>query len=302
MRALPSARHLQTFLSGSRPLLQSQSALPTPSAIRAGSRAFSAFVGLGVAVLAAAKSGRRRCGGAALGAAVREAATAKVAKKERADRAARAVDVLRRAAAEPGSERPGASEVLDAIVRLQRGGAAVRQATFLELLAGGGSPGRRWRLVFVANKDSVRAARNAATGAKGPTAAGPFGSLYVDGLATAVQRFDSETMENENGFFGLLGFGLGRLFTVKGPFKWPTPEKRNTCAFQPTTVCLGPVELPMGDTDTGGTSFDETPVRKLPFFNFLHVDDLVAVAQGASGGMAVWSRTNEAFEREQMRL
>ena len=37
--------------------------------------------------------------------------------------------------------------------------------------------------------------------------------------------------------------------------------------------------------------FEEAPVTKLPFFKFLHVDSVVAVAQGRSGSVAVWTRS-----------
>ena len=38
-------------------------------------------------------------------------------------------------------------------------------------------------------------------------------------------------------------------------------------------------------------AFEDTPVTKLPFFKFLLVDKDIAVAQGRSGGVAVWVRT-----------
>lgn len=120
--------------------------------------------------------------------------------------------------------------------------------------------------------------------------------LYVDRLVTAIQRFDSSTFENENGIFGVLGSDWIRL-TVHGPFKWPQPEKRAICAFQPTVMklALGPLawEFPLTAETAAAAStptFDEQPVTKLPFFKFVLVDELVAVAQGRSGGVALWVR------------
>lgn len=31
-------------------------------------------------------------------------------------------------------------------------------------------------------------------------------------------------------------------------------------------------------------------MKSLPFFKFIHVDDVVAVAQGRSGSVALWTR------------
>ncbi|CAK9073942.1 unnamed protein product [Durusdinium trenchii] len=59
---------------------------------------------------------------------------------------------------------------------------------------------------------------------------------YVDGLVTAVQRFEdsSAARMNQNGVFELLGLG-GFFFGYFARFKWPSPEKRTTLAFQPKT-------------------------------------------------------------------
>jgi len=145
-------------------------------------------------------------------------------------------------------------------------------------------------LLFVASANEVRAARRVDPGESG--------GLYVDTFATAVQRFDAEKMENENGFFGLLGIGLGRILTFKGPFKWPDSARRATCAFQSTTLCLGPFELPIGEAE----NFDQLPLRDLAFFNFVLVDDVVSVALGRSGGLAIWVRTTADFDREHMKV
>jgi hypothetical protein len=63
------------------------------------------------------------------------------------------------------------------------------------------------------------------------------------------------------------------------------------CAFRPTAATVKffgwEQEWPLNQ---GPKSFDETPPTKLPFFKFIYVDDKVAVAQGRSGGVALWAR------------
>ena len=131
--------------------------------------------------------------------------------------------------------------------------------------------------------------------------------LYLDEYITAVQRFDASCNENENGIFAIGGSEFAR-FSVQGPFKWPDAgKKRTVCAFQPTVarVQLGEwtKEFALDASDDATAAlwstqpkeapppFDDAPVTALPFFKFLLVDESVAVAQGRSGGVAVWVRT-----------
>ena len=44
------------------------------------------------------------------------------------------------------------------------------------------------------------------------------------------------------------------------------------------------------DAAAGALPFEQVRPTQLPFFKFLLVDDVVAVAQGRSGGVAVWVR------------
>ena len=243
-------------------------------------------------------------------------------------------------------ERPAPAEVLAAIAALSRSPSNGREAS-LEALAGGGSPGRRWQLIYVAGKDALMTARKQqqqqqrkqqqhegqpqqreSTFRAPPSWTDELGEallpwtrlkhgLYVDGYVSAIQRFDGSRHENENGVFGVMGQEWLR-FTVKGPFKWPEAERgRSICAFQPTLarcelgplgwdIPMAPVALQAERTQASTTSrpaqpaaqqqpvehlsFEATPVTKLPFFKFLHVDDAVAVAQGRSGSVAVWAR------------
>ena len=214
------------------------------------------------------------------------------------------LETIRTAAAAERVSRASPAELLAAVIGLEHGAAAdtsrlEERAHFLDRL--GGSPTRQWRLVYTAGKGAVIRARQQH---KDPARGGPawIGNieallpwtrlrhgLYVDSVVRAVQHFDAATWENENGIFGVLGVETVQ-FSVRGPFKWPNHEKRAVCAFQPTSAhCkLGPFEWEwLLDADA---EFEAAPVTKLPFFRFIHVDEVVAVAQGRSGGVAVWVR------------
>ena len=216
----------------------------------------------------------------------------------------RSAEETLRAVAAPMAERPSPAEVLSAIIELTS--STEDRSSFLDRLAGGGSPGRRWTLAYTAGSAAVKAARQQRkkAGSGGWLKATreallPWtrleNGLYVDGLVTAIQRFDASTGENENGIFGVLG-ATGLRLTVKGPFKWPDPERRTVCAFQPTVAkcAIGPLEREFSMEAPGAPDFESTAVTKLPFFKFVLVDDTVAVAQGRSGGVAVWVRESQS--------
>lgn len=219
---------------------------------------------------------------------------------------AEAVKVLHSAASATGA-RPAPVVLLDAILVAQilgqEQGAAAR-SEFFDRLAGGGSPGRQWKLIYTASPSALRDLRGIKNKDKRQkkvallqgmvnqiSEALPWTSgLYVDAFVTAIQRFDAATFENENGVFAVLGWD-GVRFSVKGPFKWPQPEVRAVCAFQPTTTCVRVVGWEkVFSLEPGPIAFEDTPPTKLPFFKFVHVDDRVAVAIGRSGGAAVWAR------------
>ena len=203
--------------------------------------------------------------------------------------------------------RPPPVVLLDAILEAQNlgqgEGAAVR-SEFFDSLAGGGSPGRQWKLIYTASPSALRGLRGKKNLDKRRKEV-PFlqrmvskvnealpwtWGLYVDALVTAIQRFDAATFENENGVFAVLGWD-GVRFSVKGPFKWPQPEVRAVCAFQPTSACVRVVGWEtVFSLEPGPVAFVDTPPTKLPFFKFVHIDDRVAVAIGRSGGAAVWAR------------
>eukprot|EP00929_Paragymnodinium_shiwhaense_P121630 TRINITY_DN93947_c0_g1_i1.p1 TRINITY_DN93947_c0_g1~~TRINITY_DN93947_c0_g1_i1.p1 ORF type:complete len:280 (-),score=49.26 TRINITY_DN93947_c0_g1_i1:76-915(-) len=218
-----------------------------------------------------------------------------------------AVDALHKAVArgDATKSRPDEAEVLKAILYLQKKkGALNSESPFLQYLTGNGvSGGKRWRLVYLANKNAVVAER------KGQAPPGFFDrGWYVDGFVTAVQRFEQnrERTINQNGVFGFLGLA-GFFFGYFARFKWPSPEKRATLAFQPVTNNLsafgqnwawpfaGSKEGPEGDKE-----FDAARLQSLNIFNFLYADDDVAVAQGASGSVALWGSTDPAWEKDML--
>ena len=153
--------------------------------------------------------------------------------------------------------------------------------------------------------------------------------LYIDSnMVSAVQHFDVETMQNKNGVFSILGSDFFQT-TVEGPFSWDgdcdcrtsikkhnynegsnggqpadngssdskrTRRGKNAaiCAFRPTTATfrLGPWWTIDQDIPEEAP-FDQTHIRDLPFFKFIHVDESVAVAMGRSGSVALWTRMPE---------
>ena len=155
--------------------------------------------------------------------------------------------------------------------------------------------------------------------------------LYIDSnLVSAIQNFDVQTMQNKNGVFQILGSDFFQT-TVEGPFSWDGDcdcriikndnddddddddddgqqqaddngihnskrRKKNAaiCAFRPTTATfqLGPW-WKIDQNIPEEAPFDQTHIRDLPFFKFIHVDDTVAVAMGRSGSVALWTRMPE---------
>ena len=78
-----------------------------------------------------------------------------------------------------------------------------------------------------------------------------------------------------------------------------SPPRRSTAA----RLALGPWrwEWSLEEGGDGGgeeeekePAFADARIAQLPFFKFVHVDDAVAVAQGRSGGVAVWARVDVA--------
>lgn len=218
---------------------------------------------------------------------------------------AEAVQTLRGATAVPGSERPPEDEVLKALLKVQKEKAELNKADpyYGKLTGAGREGGKRWRLVYLATRNAVVAERKN----EAPPSFFDRG-WYVDGLVTAVQRFEdsSAARMNQNGVFELLGLG-GFFFGYFARFKWPSPEKRTTLAFQPKTNNLQLFgkdwSWPFpgaGEGAEGDRTFEASRLQKLNIFNFFYVDDQVAVAQGASGSVALWAATEPKWEEEHL--
>eukprot|EP00593_Proboscia_inermis_P003249 CAMPEP_0171296142 /NCGR_PEP_ID=MMETSP0816-20121228/4826_1 /TAXON_ID=420281 /ORGANISM="Proboscia inermis, Strain CCAP1064/1" /LENGTH=261 /DNA_ID=CAMNT_0011769365 /DNA_START=245 /DNA_END=1030 /DNA_ORIENTATION=- len=244
---------------------------------------------------------------------------------DRGPRLQEAIHTLHAAATGPSS-RPPRDNLLSSIVEVQQKYSGAKftneRAEFFEALAG---PGNRWKLVYVCGKEAVIAARKRATPATfefTSTVLDPanFGLLqwfppvlaygqYVEDFVTAIQRFDGNSFENENGIYELFGSDWVRV-TVTGPFKWPGSARRQVCAFRPNRVRvrIGSWDWESSLEDGGGggafgslwstepldadavVPFHEAKVSQLPFFKFMLVDDKVAVAMGRSGSVALWAR------------
>ncbi|CAJ1363037.1 unnamed protein product [Effrenium voratum] len=206
-----------------------------------------------------------------------------------------------RSAGKPGSDRPAEDAVLRALLQVQKKkGQLNQEAPYLEKLTGSGRPGgKRWRLVYLATKNAVVAER------KGTPPPSPLDrGWYVDGFVTAVQRFEDSSSKhvNQNGVFEMLGLG-GFFFGYFARFKWPAPEKRTTLAFQPITNNLKvfgkdfawPFPKALSSED-----FEAARLQDLNIFNFFYVDDEVAIAQGASGSVALWGATDAAWDAKHL--
>ncbi|CAL1137824.1 unnamed protein product [Cladocopium goreaui] len=215
---------------------------------------------------------------------------------------------LRQATLGAGQERPAENAVLRALLDLQKEKTQLNKADpYLGKLTGSGrSGGKRWRLVYLATRNAVVAER------KGQAPPSFFDrGWYVDGLVTAVQRFEDSPAAhvNQNGVFEFLGLG-GFFFGYFARFKWPSPEKRTTLAFQPITNNLKlfgqdwswpfAASGAAGAGPEGDAQFEASRLQDLNIFNFFYVDDQVAVAQGASGSVALWGATDPEWDQKHL--
>ncbi|CAE8584981.1 unnamed protein product [Polarella glacialis] len=207
------------------------------------------------------------------------------------------------AAASPSSSatpRPSEPDVLAAVLEAGRQRAQLNpQVGFYNKLVGDGvEGGKRWRLVYLATKNAVVAARK---GVAPPSMLDR--GWYVDGVVTAVQRFEDSPKRrmNQNGVFGFLGLG-GFFFGYFARFKWPAPAKRTTMAFEPIASDLHAFgqdwsfPSPTGPGPEGDKRFEEVRLQESNIFNFFYVDEHVAVAQGASGSVALWGATDPGWD------
>lgn len=216
-----------------------------------------------------------------------------------------AISTLTRAASLPDAVgRPAEEKVLEAALAVQQERASLnKQAPFFTKLTGTSRDGgQRWRLVYLANRNAVVAARK---GGSPPSFLDR--GWYVDWLVTAVQRFEEGAKRvNQNGVFEFLGLG-GFFFGYVARFKWPSPQTRTTMAFQPKTneihvfgqAWSSPFKGVNAGSD-GDEMFESARVQDLNIFNFFYVDDNVAIAQGASGGIALWAATDAAWDAEHL--
>lgn len=181
------------------------------------------------------------------------------------------VAVLKRAAF---TKKENPQEVFKALFALEK--MKLDPSSFLETIGGTQSPGKTWMLVFTADSKDIR------SGQKG----GEGGGKYFP--VTAIQRFDAEAMEIENGVF--LG-PVGNL-TFKGPMNWigrRLPFTFNTLSIK--IGSLGPFKINIGKKDDEGRKpGDGKEGSKDPFFTWFYADDEIIAARGRGGGTAFWVR------------
>lgn len=207
------------------------------------------------------------------------------------------IRILREATLPSISERPSPEKVLEALAQAQhyrpvfRGTPILRERhlVFQRYVA----PGKQWRLVYVASKDQISAAR-----ARSSTLPG----LYVNGFVNYAQSFEGEgaNIVKTEGITGEL-FGQPFFIGDIARIKWPQPDRRTTMVIESSANILrafgrewsfpadGVTTGPLGDR-----KFQEAPVRKKssggPFtiVNIIYADANVAVAQAETGAVALY--------------
>jgi len=111
--------------------------------------------------------------------------------------------------------------------------------------------------------------------------------FYIDSkVVSAVKNFDAGTMVNKNGVYR-----NGNCDPPSSKVACNSKRKHSgVCAFRPTVATFTVEPFNFDQPIPEELPFDQTPIRDLPFFKFIHVDDKVAVAMGRSGSVALWTR------------
>lgn len=104
----------------------------------------------------------------------------------------------------------------------------------------------------------------------------------------AVQRFDMEKKYIRNGVY------LGPIsLEFEGVFTWIEDRRRLEFDFEDLKVCG--ISLPLPDFIRSAAGMkSSTPYKTQPAFNFVAVDERIAAARGAGGGVALWLRNELA--------
>lgn len=162
-----------------------------------------------------------------------------------------------------------AEEVFEAIRTLEKAKNRLGESGFEPLLTGD------WRLIYT-------------TGTK--KTEDDIGRVnYVP--ITAVQRFDMEKRFIRNGVY------LGPIsIEFEGALRWIEERRRLEFDFEDLKFCGISVPLPDWLRSQAGMK-SETPYKKQPAFEFVAVDERVAAARGAGGGVALWLRNELVDQR-----
>jgi hypothetical protein len=201
-----------------------------------------------------------------------------------------------------------------------------------ELLGGGGSPGKRWRLVFTSGTKDVQEALKGVGKGKSCCACrtDEFSMLWSSHVlfqnvpvwhdrehklmpphysstlhtishphcAGGGKYFPLTAVQRWDAAAGEIenGIFLGHLAALlfKGPYSFS--GKKLGFDFDTLVIKLGPkFEFPL-KSKIDRASYK--PTSKDPFFIFVYVDDDICVARGRGGGIAMWARTSPKWELE----
>eukprot|EP00238_Polyblepharides_amylifera_P007386 CAMPEP_0196585848 /NCGR_PEP_ID=MMETSP1081-20130531/52265_1 /TAXON_ID=36882 /ORGANISM="Pyramimonas amylifera, Strain CCMP720" /LENGTH=257 /DNA_ID=CAMNT_0041907535 /DNA_START=68 /DNA_END=841 /DNA_ORIENTATION=+ len=154
----------------------------------------------------------------------------------------------------------------------------------------------QWQLCFTSGTKKVQANLNRNGG----------GSYFP---IQAVQSFNSTDLTIRNGVY--LG-PVGSLY-FDGHFIWREKQRMLEFIFEQISIKLGPLgplTFNIGDKDawdklkgmeegvTGGqgriSQADGSNIGSNPFFTFVYVDDEVCAARGRGGGLAFWTKIEDA--------
>ena len=94
----------------------------------------------------------------------------------------------------------------------------------------------------------------------------------------AIQSFDTSSFLISNGIY-LGDFAILRFF---GEWSWNEELRKAPFDFDRVEVLGLSINLPKQEN-----------VKVKPFFNWIYVDDEIAVARGGGGGLALWRRNDK---------
>ncbi|CAJ1359850.1 unnamed protein product [Effrenium voratum] len=175
-----------------------------------------------------------------------------------------ALDILAQSAL---TKETDPEEVFDAIRVLEKAKNRTGESGFAHFLTGD------WRLVYTTGTKKTE------------TDVGRINYVPI----TAVQRFDMDKKFIRNGVY------LGPVsLEFEGTLRWIEERRRMEFDFEELKICGFSPSLPDWLRSMAGMR-SSSPYKKQPAFDFVAVDERIAAARGAGGGVALWLR-NELAE------